>query len=194
MIREWKILERKPLEDHKIFKIHTKVAQSPRTGVPMEVKAISLRDWVIALPLTSEGEVVMVRQYRHGIESVCLELPGGLVDPGDGSARDTAKRELREETGYEAPDFIPLGSCFPSPAVLENRCFFFLAADARSTGEMQPDQGEDLEVVLFPLEEIPSMIETGAISNGMVQLAFYKFFEHLGRAQWSDTLTKMWRP
>ncbi len=180
MIREWKVLERKPLEDHRIFKIHTKTVLSPRTGAAMEVKALSLRDWVLTLPVTVEGDVVMVRQYRHGIEGICLELPGGLIDPEDPSPEAAARRELEEETGYAAPDFVQLGSCFPQPAMLNNRCFFVLAREADLVGSPQPDQGEDIEVVRFPLNEIPGMIQGGLISNGMVQLAFYAYFMNYG--------------
>lgn len=180
MVREWKIFERKPIEDHRVFKIQTKTVQSPRTGAAMEVKSISFSDWVIILPLTADGEVVMVRQYRHGIEGVCLELPGGLVDPDDASPEATARRELREETGYEAMDFSLLGSCFPQPAVLDNRCFFILANNARLAYQPQPDPGEDIEVVRFALDEVPNLIRNGQISNGMVQLAFYKYFMHPG--------------
>jgi 8-oxo-dGTP pyrophosphatase MutT (NUDIX family) len=176
MIREWTILERKPLEDHKIFKVHTKIVRSPRTGAAMEVKAISFRDWVMVLPLTADGKVIMINQYRHGIEAISLELPGGLIDPCDDSPEAAARRELLEETGYEAQEYQVIGSCFPQPAVLENRGFFVLASDARLTCEMQPDPGEEIEVAVFSLDDIPGMIQNGRIPNGMVQLAFYKYF------------------
>lgn len=175
-VGEWEILEQKSIEDHGIFRVQTKIVRSPKTGAAMEVKAILQRDWAVALPVTPDGEVVMVRQYRHGVEQVCLELPGGLIDPGDASPEAAAKRELEEETGYIAADYLLIGSCFPSPAVFENRCFFVLAPDARLLSRPQPDQGEELEVARFPLKQIPHLIEKGQISNGMVQLAFYKYF------------------
>lgn len=180
-VREWSISERMPPEDHGIFKIHTKTVLSPRTGVAMRVKSISSRDWVVVLPLTKGGEVVMVEQYRHGIEGICLELPGGLIDPGDGSPAVAAERELREETGFEAMEFVPLGSCYPQPAIMENRCFFILAHNAGPTCEPQPDPGEDIEVVRLALEDVPHLIETGHISSGMIQLAFYMYFMQHGR-------------
>ncbi len=179
-VRKWSITERMPPEDHGIFKIHTKTALSPRTGAVMRVKAISFRDWVVVLPLTKGGEVVMVQQYRHGIEGICLELPGGLIDPEDDSPAVAAERELREETGFEAAEFVSLGSCFPQPAVMDNRCFFILAHDARLACEPQPDPGEDIEVVRLALEDVPSLIKTGHIANGMIQLAFYTYFMQHG--------------
>jgi 8-oxo-dGTP pyrophosphatase MutT (NUDIX family) len=179
-VRKWSVSERTAPEDHGIFKIHTKTAISPRTGAPMRVKSISLNDFVIVLPLTEGGEVVMVQQYRHGIEGICLELPGGLIDSEDASPVFAAGRELREETGFEATGFVSLGSCFPQPAVMDNRCFFILAENARPTCEPQPDPGEDIEVVRLPLHEAPRLIQTGEISSGMIQLAFCMYFMRNG--------------
>lgn len=176
MVRKWNVLERMAPEDHGIFKVHTKTAISPRTGAAMRVKSISLKDFVIVLPLTQSGEVVMVNQYRHGIEGVCLELPGGLIDAGDESPAVAAERELREETGFEATGFTSLGACFPQPAVMDNRCYFFLAQNARSACQPHPDPGEDIEIVRLPLQDVPHLIETGHISSGMIQLAFYLYF------------------
>lgn len=175
-VREWSISERMPPEDHGIFTIHTKTVISPRTGASMRVKSISIRDWVVVLPLTQEREVIMVQQYRHGIEGVCLELPGGLIDPEDASPEVAAARELREETGFEATELVSLGSCFPQPAVMDNRCFFILAQNAHPACAPQPDAGEDIEVMRLALEDIPHLIETGRIANGMIQLAFCMYF------------------
>ncbi len=179
-VRQWSISERMPPEDHGIFKITTKTVLSPRTGAAMRVKSISMRDWVVVLPLTEEGEVVMVQQYRHGVEGVFLELPGGLIDPGDGSPAVAAGRELREETGFEAMELVSLGSCFPVPALMENRCFFVLARSVRPVCAPQPDPGEDIEVVRLALAEVPHLIQTGQISSGMIQLAFSMYFLQRG--------------
>ncbi len=174
--RNWTVSERMVPEDHGIFKVHTKTAISPRTGAAIRVKSISLRDFVIVLPLTDHGEVVMVKQYRHGIEDICLELPGGIIDPEDDSPAAAAERELREETGFEAAGFVPMGSCFPQPAVMENRCFFILAQNARPAWEPRQDPGEDIEVVRMDLGDVPRLITTGLFSSGMMQLAFYTYF------------------
>ena len=182
-VRKWNVSERMPPEDHGIFKVHTKTAISPRTGAAMRVKSISVKDFVIVLPLTDDGEVVMVQQYRHGIEGICLELPGGLIDPGDDSPAVAAERELREETGFEATGFFSLGSCFPQPAVMDNRCFFILAENARPACEPRPDPGEDIEVVRLFLLDVPRLIDAGHISSGMIQLAFYRYFMRRGMAE-----------
>jgi ADP-ribose pyrophosphatase len=93
MIRDWPVISREQVGDFRIFSLHKKRVHSPRTGEISEVQALRFPDWVLILALTPQEEVVMVRQYRHGTEQVCLELPGGLVDPGDHSLELSAKRD-----------------------------------------------------------------------------------------------------
>ena len=116
-----------------------------------------------------------MRQYRHGAEDIFLELPGGLVDPEDDSPAVAAERELLEETGYQGINLIPIGECYPQPAVLTNKCFFYLARDVKLTREPDFDAGEDIEIVKVPLEEIASKIRNHDITHGMIQLALFFF-------------------
>jgi len=176
MIRDWEILSREQVEDFRIFKIEKKRVRSPRTGEIREAQAIQFPDWVLVLALTSKEEVVMVRQFRHGTEQVHLELPGGLVDPHDDSADVSAGRELLEETGYKAGEIARIGECFPQPAILSNRCYFYLAENVECVQTQDLDAGEDIEIVNVPLKSIPSKIANQEINHGMVLLAFF-FFE-----------------
>jgi 8-oxo-dGTP pyrophosphatase MutT (NUDIX family) len=173
MIQDWAVLKREPVEDFSFFQIQRKLVYSPRTGETREVQAIQFADWVLVLALTKDEEVVVVRQYRHGIERVCLELPGGLVDPEDDSPTSSAQRELLEETGYQADEIILIGECFPQPAILCNKCFFYLAKNAAKAQSQHLDSGEDIEVLTIPLKEIPTKIENKEIDHGMVLLAFF---------------------
>ncbi len=175
MIRQWEILNRKTLHDFKLMQIEGKEVLSPRTGTSMNVMAIHFSDWVVVLALTAEQEVVMVNQYRHGTEDVHLELPGGLVDPDDPSPLQAAQRELLEETGYGSRNFRIMGECYPQPAILSNKCHFCLAIDAEFQQAQALDQGEDLEVVKIPMDDIPLKIHNNSIDNGMSLLAFYYF-------------------
>jgi 8-oxo-dGTP pyrophosphatase MutT (NUDIX family) len=115
----------------------------------------------------------MVRQYRHGTEQICLELPGGLVDPQDESPELSAQRELLEETGYTVSDIRRIGECYPQPAILSNRCFFYLANNAAAMQGQRLDPGEDIDIVTVPLCDIPAMIESREINHGMVLQAFF---------------------
>jgi ADP-ribose pyrophosphatase len=183
MIGDWKVLGRELIQDYKIFQIENKRVRSPRTGRDSEVQAIQFPDWVLILALTGDENVVMIRQYRHGIERVCLELPGGLVDPADDSPALSARRELLEETGYRADEITLIGECFPQPAILSNKCFFYLV---RHVSEVQPpslDSGEDIEIIKVPLKEIPVKIERKEIDHGMVLLAFFFLWNHQGQGR-----------
>lgn len=175
MIPEWSILRRQQVADYKIFSLHKKQVRSPRTGEIREMLALQFPDWVLTLALTRQQEVVMVRQYRHGTEKVCLELPGGLVDPDDTSPELSAQRELLEETGFTVSNIRLIGVCSPQPAILSNRCFFYLAEDAVKTRQQNLDAGEDIEILTVPLKEIQAKIESNEIDHGMVLLAFFFF-------------------
>jgi 8-oxo-dGTP pyrophosphatase MutT (NUDIX family) len=153
-----------------------KKVRSPRTGEIREVQTLEFADWVLILALTPQEEVVMVRQYRHGTEQVCLELPGGLVDAGDDSPALSARRELLEETGYQADEIVLIGECFPQPAILSNKCFFYLAKNAAEVQSQDLDSGEDIEILKVPLKEIQAKIENREIDHGMVLLAFFFFW------------------
>jgi 8-oxo-dGTP pyrophosphatase MutT (NUDIX family) len=136
---------------------------------------IETGDWVNVIPLTKDRQVVMVKQYRHGSKQVTLEIPGGLVDPGD-TPESAASRELLEETGYQTDNLTEIGIVNPNPAIFNNRCYTFIAGNIRKTREPMPDQTEDIEVVLIPVADIPDLIRKGEIDHAMVITAFYWYF------------------
>ena len=177
MIKPWRCVRSNTPESFRVFSVRTDTAFSPRTGLEHDFYIIESSDWVNVIPVTSDRQVVMIRQYRHGSREVTLEIPGGLVDPGD-TPRDAASRELLEETGYTSDDWTKIGEVNPNPALFGNRCYTYLAQNVKRTRPPSFDQTEDIEELLLPLQDIPGMIRKGEIDHAIVIAAFSFYFLH----------------
>ncbi len=176
--KPWKVISTIRDKSYRVFALRKDTALSPRTGKTHDFFVLESSPWVNVIPLTDDNQVVMVRQYRHGTGEVTLEIPGGLVERED-TPEHAAWRELAEETGYGAEEMIPLGFVYPNPAIQNNKCFTFLAKNAMQVGEQEQDGGEDIEILLKPLSEIPRLIREGEITHSLVVVAFYRYFmEH----------------
>ena len=175
MIKPWKRIRSQSVQSFRVFSIRTDTTISPRTGMKHDFYILESSDWINVIPLTTDDKVVMIRQYRHGSREVTLEIPGGLVDPGD-TPKKAAVRELIEETGYQAKKWLKIGAVNPNPALFNNRCYTFLAQAINKGTDPTPDQTEDIEVVLIPLTDIPKLILKGKIDHAMVITAFCHYF------------------
>ena len=172
VIRPWQITHSKPVVDCRIFKVRKDVTVNPRTGQPHDMFVVENPNWVNVIPLTPDEQVVMVEQWRHGTRSVHLETPGGLMDDGE-TPEQCARRELLEETGYEAGEVVRLGTVHPNPAIQNNLQHYVLATNCRRVAAPALDHAEDIVVRLVPLSEVPDMIRTGKITHGIVIGGFY---------------------
>ena len=164
-------------EDYGIFKLGQHVAVSPRTGAQGTYVTIDAPDWVNMIVATAEGDVVLVRQYRHGADAVTLEIPSGIVEAGESALAAAAQRELLEETGYASDRWIYLGVVLPNPAYQSNHCHHFLASGCRRTGEQDLDPGEDIEVVTVPFWQVGRLIREGGINHALAIAAFFRYIE-----------------
>jgi len=178
-IGHWQRLGSETVYSCRVFSLARRRNRSPRTGQAHDFFVLESTDWVNIVPLTADDQVVLIRQYRHGVDGITLEVPGGMVDASDPSPLHAARREMREETGYDADDIVTLGSIHPNPAIQVNRCHTFLARDAVKRFEPYFDTTEETEVVLVPLREIPELVRQGQISHALVVVAFY--WHHLMR-------------
>lgn len=174
-LKNWELISTNVDRSFRIFNIRTDVARSPRTGKSHSFYILESHDWVNVIPLISEHEVVLIRQFRHGVRDFTLEIPGGIVEEED-TPKESARRELLEETGYDAGEMIPLGWVYPNPAILNNKCYTFIAKDLIKKGVQLLDDKEDIEVEIRALSEIPSLIKEGLINHSLVLVAFYRFY------------------
>ncbi|MDD5168002.1 MAG: NUDIX hydrolase [Syntrophales bacterium] len=172
-VKKWEIISSVLDKSYRIFSLRTDRARSPRTGEAYDFFVIESSTWVNIIPLTPDEKVVMVRQYRHGIRDITLEIPGGLVEAVD-TPEEAAFRELREETGYETSSMTSLGFVHPNPAIQNNLCYTYLARDAYPAGTQEQDEKEDIGIELIPLKDIPDLIRMGTISHALVIAAFHK--------------------
>jgi ADP-ribose diphosphatase len=172
MVKPWSVIATEQLVDNRVFSLLKRRSRSPRSGESHDFFLLNSPHWVNIVPITREGQVVLVRQYRQGTEELTLEIPGGMMDPEDESPEHAARRELLEETGYAAGAMRQAGWVAPNPALQNNRCYTFVAEDLHSPGPLQPDGSEDIEVVHIPLAEVSDYVRDGRIRHSLVIAAF----------------------
>jgi ADP-ribose pyrophosphatase len=172
VIRKWQEIGRRELVRTRVFTLEERRCVSPRTGGEHPFYVLDSSPWVNVIPLTDEGRIVMVRQYRMGAEQVTLEIPGGMAEPGE-DPTDGARRELLEETGLAADRVELLGVVHSNPAIQTNSTYTYLATGLHHAADPVPDGTEDLEVLEVQAGEVDGLIASGQITHSLVVDAFY---------------------
>jgi len=148
---------------------------NPRTEKEHDFYVLNTVGWVNIIAITPDQQLVMVKQFRAGSNTVELEIPGGMMDAHETDPVVTAIRELREETGYEGENARLLGKIWSNPAILNNQTFTVLIENCRLKHGVEFDSGEDLTTRLVPVAEIPQLVADGKISHSLVVVALYHF-------------------
>jgi len=174
-IQPWPTIKTCSLKDYRILSMRSAVRTNPRTNEDHEFFILDCPDWVNIIATTPDNKLVMVEQYRHGTDTVDLEIPGGVMDPEDASAVETGVRELREETGYEGRNARLIGEIAPNPAIQSNICRTVLIEDCEHKHTTEFDSGEDIRTRLVPIEEIDQMVRSGKVHHSLVVVAFYHY-------------------
>ena len=152
-LSDWKLLQKEEGPSLPLFKAEFRHMQNPRNGKVLKAIVLNVSDTINIIAITQELELILVEQFRFGINRKLVELPAGLMD-GNESPIEAAKRELLEETGHIAESWTLLGKSFINPAYVNNSCYHFLAQGATLVAETSPDELEDLKVSLYPLLQI----------------------------------------
>jgi ADP-ribose pyrophosphatase len=163
-LEKWQLLQSKMVLDHKWCKVRQDEIQLPNGKIIDDFFVHIKPDVALVLPITTNKEVVFVRQYRHAIADFFLELPAGGFDPTQENAELAAIRELEEETGYICQEIHQIATLHDRPSKDTNRTHLFLAENVVKAGKQKFDMTEEIEVVLIPQESVIDKIVQGEIS------------------------------
>lgn len=158
----WERLASETLLETAYFNLRSDRLRLPDGSVKDPYYVLERPNAAIIFPVTPEGEIVLVRQYRPPLERLELGLPAGLVEGGE-EPEAAARRELLEETGYGGGNWEPLGSLASSPSLKDNWAYMFLARGVRETAPPDPDEHETIEIVRAPLGEMLGLVRAGEI-------------------------------
>lgn len=176
------IFEEKTLESQHIYKgaiINLRKDKVTVSGGESYREIVEHSGGAVIGAITDDGNIVMVKQYRKAANRVMLEVPAGKRDD-DEELIETARRELKEETGYTAGKIIPLGKMYPTPGYSEEILEIFLARDL-IPGETDFDENEAIDILDYPLDDLVDMIMAGEITDGKTQVTIFMIKEYLGR-------------
>lgn len=170
-VTPWEILNSTVSYQDRWLKVRSDQCRTQEGLVIEPYHVIESSTWVNVVALTTSGQVILVREYRHGIQKVMLGLPGGGTEHKDSDPLQAIQRELREETGYSSETFFKLGWSYPNAANQNNIVWSFLALDAIQSHPQDLDENENVEVVLQDFVEFSQQAWQGKIDLQAMHLA-----------------------
>jgi len=165
----WKVLEQTEVFAAGPLKLTTDRCELPDGRVMPRYFIMNFPDWVNILPITKDGQAVLVKQYRHASKKWHIEVPGGSMDPHRSETPlQGARREMLEETGYDSQKIEHVSSHYPNPALQNNQMHTFVALECEKTQEQDLDEFEDLEVYFCSLEKLEEHLAAGDIDHSIM--------------------------
>ncbi len=174
----WENLGRETRLKTRVFDVLGARYRHPVRGTERDFVVMQSPDWVNVVALTPDDRIVLVRQFRYGIDGFSLEIPGGVMDHADEDPVTAGLRELREETGFGGAPARLLGTVRPNPAIQSNRCHFVFVEAAVRAHELAWDTDEEIEVTTEPVEQVLALAHSGGIFHSLVLNALMLFEPH----------------
>jgi ADP-ribose pyrophosphatase len=174
-LRKWRRVADEPAGSFRVFDVHRLELEDAHGKGRGHAFTIRGNDWCNVIAVTPSDDIVLVWQYRFGSDALSLEIPGGVIDTGE-APEHAALRELTEETGYEAERVEPLLVVEPNPALQNNRCYTFVARNARPTAATRLDPMEEIETALLPASRIAELLDSGQVTHALVQGALEAYW------------------
>lgn len=176
----WKKISSEYISKHQYFTARKDACQMPDGTVVPEYFVVELPTSACALAITEDNKVILVKQYRYPLEEVILEIPGGFIDQGESPEKGMA-RELLEETGYGFSSVEYLGKVAANPGVLNNYTQLFLATGGKKIAGQSLDHYEEIEVLLYPVEEVRAMLKRNEFIQALHVCCMMYAFERLDK-------------
>ncbi len=170
---QWEVEKSEIVFDDKWLKVRSDRCRMPGGRIVAPYYVLEYPDWINVVGITVKKDVVLVRQYRHGLGKTVVELPSGTVESQDQSPQDAARRELLEETGYAGDAFVQTGIVSPNPSNHNNRAYCFLARDLEWVQPPQLDDTEEIETVLVPWADALAMLQRREFMQAMHVSSLY---------------------
>lgn len=170
----WEKGDHTVLAKTRVFDLHSVRFRHPQRGTERDFVVMRPPGWVNVVALTTDHHLVLVRQFRFGVDDFTIEIPGGLMDASE-SPVETGVRELREETGFVGTDAVLLGTVQPNPAIQSNLCHVVLITGAQRAAETAWDADEEIEIGTRPVDEVMAAARNGEIAHSLVLSALFLF-------------------
>ncbi len=176
---DWQLIRSEAGPHIKLFQVRYDWMRNPRNGAEERMVILEGRDSANVIAITPEQEVVLVRQYRFGIQDYTLELPGGLMEAGE-SLQAAAMRELAEETGFTGVDWTYLGKFPSNPVFMNSYIHHWLLRGAQFTEVPRLDDGEAVELVFIPVAQLRQALMEGQFQHPHTIMALWFFLHKFG--------------
>lgn len=175
---EWKTLNSEYLIRRPWLTARRDTVQLPTGVINDEYYVLEYPDWVNVIAITQDGQMVLIRQYRHGLGQTSFEIVAGVMEPGE-EPEVAARRELQEETGYAGGEWQKLMTISQNTSTCTNLTYCYLAIGVESISGQHLDETEDIEVYRFAKEEVRAMLERGDIKQSLMAAPLWRYFaEH----------------